>query len=62
VTHDIEEAIFLGDRICIMGVQPGHIKSEIPINLRRPRHFDDTLSRSLWTCTVRSLSAFEKRP
>lgn len=44
VTHDIEEAIFLGDRICVMGVQPGHIKAEIPIHLRRPRHFDDTLS------------------
>jgi len=44
VTHDIEEAIFLGDRICVMGVQPGHIKAELPIGLRRPRHFDDTLS------------------
>lgn len=44
VTHDIEEAIFLGDRICIMGVQPGHIKAELSIDLRRPRHFDDTLS------------------
>ncbi|PSN16198.1 sulfonate ABC transporter ATP-binding protein [filamentous cyanobacterium CCP5] len=44
VTHDIEEAIFLGDRICIMGVQPGHIKAEIPIDLPRPRHLDDTLS------------------
>ena len=44
VTHDIEEAIFLGDRLCIMGVQPGHIKAEMAIQLRRPRHFDDTLS------------------
>lgn len=44
VTHDIEEAIFLCDRIFIMGVQPGHIKAEIPIRMRRPRHFDDTLS------------------
>jgi NitT/TauT family transport system ATP-binding protein len=44
VTHDIEEAIFLCDRIYIMGVHPGHIKAEIPIHLRRPRHFDDTLS------------------
>lgn len=44
VTHDIEEAIFLGDRLYIMGVQPGHIKAEIPIQLRRPRQFDDTLS------------------
>ena len=44
VTHDIEEAIFLGDRLCIMGVHPGHIKAEIPIQLSRPRHLDDTLS------------------
>ncbi|MBE9077786.1 ABC transporter ATP-binding protein [Romeria aff. gracilis LEGE 07310] len=44
VTHDIEEAIFLGDRLYIMGVQPGHIKAELPIRLSRPRHFDDTLS------------------
>ncbi|QQE67634.1 sulfonate ABC transporter ATP-binding protein (plasmid) [Leptolyngbya sp. BL0902] len=45
VTHDIEEAIFLGDRICTMGVHPGRIKSEIPVHLPRPRHFDDTLSQ-----------------
>lgn len=44
VTHDIEEALFLGDRICVMGVQPGHIKAEITNTLPRPRHFDDTLS------------------
>ncbi|MBE7383935.1 MAG: ABC transporter ATP-binding protein [Leptolyngbya sp. SIO1E4] len=44
VTHDIEEAIFLGDRLCIMGVHPGHIKTELPIRLKRPRHLDDTLS------------------
>ncbi|MEM9164381.1 MAG: ABC transporter ATP-binding protein, partial [Cyanobacteria bacterium P01_F01_bin.4] len=31
VTHDIEEAIFLGDRIFVMGVQPGRIKSELEI-------------------------------
>jgi NitT/TauT family transport system ATP-binding protein len=44
VTHDIEEAIFLGDRICVMGVHPGRIKTELDIYLERPRHFDDTLS------------------
>ncbi len=43
-SQDIEEAIFLGDRLCIMGVHPGHIKTEIPIQLKRPRHLDDTLS------------------
>ncbi|MEM9908154.1 MAG: ABC transporter ATP-binding protein [Cyanobacteria bacterium P01_D01_bin.44] len=44
VTHDIEEAIYLGDRLCIMGVHPGHIKEEMPIHLKRPRHVDVTLS------------------
>ena len=44
VTHDIEEAVLLGDRILVMGVNPGHIKEDIAINLPRPRHIDDTLT------------------
>lgn len=36
VTHDIEEAVLLGDRILVMGVNPGHIKEDIEINLQRP--------------------------
>ncbi|MGD1917824.1 MAG: ABC transporter ATP-binding protein [Pleurocapsa sp.] len=44
VTHDIEEAVLLGDRILVMGVNPGHIKEDIAINLQRPRHIDDTLT------------------
>lgn len=44
VTHDIEEAVFLGDRIFVMGVQPGRIKAELDIPLARPRHVDDMLT------------------
>lgn len=44
VTHDIEEAIFLGDRIFVMGVKPGRIKAELTIPLARPRHVDDMLT------------------
>lgn len=44
VTHDIEEAVLLGDRILVMGVNPGHIKEDIAIDLQRPRHVDDTLT------------------
>ncbi|MEO1446721.1 MAG: ABC transporter ATP-binding protein [Cyanobacteria bacterium J06635_11] len=44
VTHDIEEAVFLGDRIFIMGVQPGRIKAELEIPLSRPRHVNDMLT------------------
>lgn len=41
VTHDIEEAVFLGDEIFVMGVNPGTIKEKIPVLLKRPRHIDD---------------------
>jgi ABC-type nitrate/sulfonate/bicarbonate transport system ATPase subunit len=38
ITHDIEEAIFLSDRIYILSDRPAEIKEEIIINLPRPRN------------------------
>jgi len=37
VTHDIEEAILLGDRILVMSGRPGNIRQDIPIPMERPR-------------------------
>jgi NitT/TauT family transport system ATP-binding protein len=37
VTHDIDEAILLSDRICVMSARPGRIIKTIPIKLARPR-------------------------
>ena len=39
VTHDIEEAIFLGGRCVVMSARPGRIKSEVAIDLPHPRHY-----------------------
>ena len=37
ITHDVEEAIFLSDRVLMMSARPGRIKGELVIDLGRPR-------------------------
>lgn len=38
ITHDIDEAILLGDRILVMTKRPGRIREEIPVHLDCPRN------------------------
>lgn len=38
VTHDIDEAIYLGDRVVVLSNRPGEIKTIIPVDLARPRN------------------------
>jgi NitT/TauT family transport system ATP-binding protein len=40
VTHDIEEAMFLADRICIMTARPGGVRSIVDIPFARPRNYE----------------------
>jgi sulfonate transport system ATP-binding protein len=37
VTHDIDGAIYLGDRVVVMSPRPGRIQRVVPVDLARPR-------------------------
>ncbi|GAA4411398.1 ABC transporter ATP-binding protein [Advenella faeciporci] len=39
VTHDIDESIFMANRIAVFSARPGRIKTEIKVNLPHPRHY-----------------------
>lgn len=47
VTHNIEEAATLADRIVIFGNDPGYIRAELPVNLSHPRNPETTEFRAL---------------
>lgn len=56
VTHDLAEAVVLGDRVVVMSDRPGRILADVPIPLERPRNLQDRgrsevveIERRLWS-------------
>jgi NitT/TauT family transport system ATP-binding protein len=47
VTHNIEEAVLMSDRILVFSSNPGHIVAELPVDLPRPRNRIDAEFRKL---------------
>jgi NitT/TauT family transport system ATP-binding protein len=47
VTHNVREAVVLGDRVVVMSPRPGRVVAEHPINLPRPRLIEDTATTDL---------------
>jgi len=41
VTHNVREAVRLGDRVVLLTFRPGRVKTEFPVDLPRPRHLED---------------------
>jgi NitT/TauT family transport system ATP-binding protein len=41
VTHNVREAIRLGDRVALLSFRPGRVKREYAVDLPRPRHLED---------------------
>ncbi len=41
VTHNVREAIVLGDRVVVLSARPGHVKQEFAIDLPRPRQIEN---------------------
>jgi NitT/TauT family transport system ATP-binding protein len=54
VTHDVQEAIYLADRVAVLSPRPGRIVAEIPVALGRPRPRRETV-------TSPEFAALEKR-
>jgi NitT/TauT family transport system ATP-binding protein len=47
VTHNVREAVRLGDRVILLTFRPGRVKDEFPVDLARPRHLEDpTVARA----------------
>ena len=44
VTHDVEEALFLADRVVILSPRPGHVVAELAVPFERPRPRRETVT------------------
>jgi ABC-type nitrate/sulfonate/bicarbonate transport system ATPase subunit len=57
VTHDLDEALLIGDRVLVAGPRPMRIVDEIVVDLPRPRSMEDTVSPEFAALRARLLGA-----
>ena len=59
VTHDVEEALVLSDRVLVMSPRPGRVVAEVDCPFGRPRRPDLVMSPELVARKARLLAALE---
>ena len=56
ITHSIQEALFLGDRVIVMSKRPGEVIKDIKVDIARPRKMSESILKfSTYTSEVRGL-------
>ena len=70
VTHDLQEAIALSDRVVLISARPGRIKATYAVNLPRPRRVDEVMAdprftalfQEIWASLKQEVLAARERP
>jgi NitT/TauT family transport system ATP-binding protein len=62
VTHDIDEAVYLSDRVIALSVSPSRILAEIPVKLPRPRDQISTRASDQFVAIRSQVARLIRRP
>jgi len=59
ITHDVEEAVYLSDRVYVMSARPARMIKELAVPLARPRCRDMVATELFVSCKVELLAALQ---